>query len=444
MATAKQAERVKKEARIRAWAARRACSAFRGFARRTSLVKRGAVLLALVALVLALPREAHAAPESQPVAASAPLYRVSLLTMGPGDPFVTLFGHDALLVERTGLPPLVYNFGMYTEAAIAPHHVLGGTLRYFLEPAHFARTVRMYRGQDRAVVEQSLDLDPAVAERLAAALSINSRPENAAYHYDFARDNCTTRVRDALDRALDGALRRSLVGTARRTYRDHALRFTAHDWPLYFLFDLGLGRSVDRPLSAWDDAYLPDRLMDAVRQVRLPGPNGPRPLVSAEKALVVTRRAPTPEMPPVRAPWHALAGAVIGGCLAWAGRRPGPRLRVVLGLGSAAVGFVTGLLGVWVLLLLGTKVHPATHENFNAVVCPPLALWLVVPGVAVALGRASGARRLARATAVVAATSALGLAAATLAGQESYRVALLVLPLFSGAWLGARAALRRA
>jgi hypothetical protein len=364
--------------------------------------------------------------------------------MGPGDPFVTMFGHDALLVERTGLPALVYNFGMYTEAAIAPHHVLGGTLRYFLEPAHLGRILRVFRAQNRSIVRQSLDLEPAAAERLAAALSVNSRPENAGYAYDFARDNCTTRVRDALDRALDGALKRSLTGTARRTYRDHALRFTAHDWPLYFLFDLGLGRSVDRPLSVWDDAFLPERLMDDLRQVRLSGPNGPRPLVGHETHLAFAERPPTPEMPPVRAPWHALAGAFLGACLAWAGRRPGPKFRVVLGLGSACVGLVTGLLGVWVLLLLGTKVHAATHGNFNLVVCPPLALWLVVPGVAVARGRASGAGRLTRATGVVAATSALGLAAATLAGQESYRVALLVLPLFSGAWLGARAALRRA
>lgn len=412
-------------------------------ARRSALVKRGAALLALALLVLlGRPVDAHAATEAEP--SPAPLYRVSVLTMAPGDAFVTLFGHDALLVERTGLSPLVYNFGMYTEAAIAPHHVLGGTLRYFLEPAHLSRVVRVFRAQGRAVVEQSLDLEPATAERLAAALSVNSRPENAAYAYDFARDNCTTRVRDALDRALDGALRRSLTGTARRTYRDHALRFTARDWPLYFLFDLGLGRSVDRPLGAWDDAFLPERLMEDLRQVRLSGPNGSRPLVTHETRLVFDARPPTPELPPVRAPWHALAGACFGGCLAWAGRRPGPRFRVVLGLGSACVGLVTGLLGVWVLLLLGTKVHAATHGNFNVLVCPPLALWLVWSGTAVARGRASGPRRLARASGVVAATSALGLAAATLAGQESYRVAALVLPLFSGAWLGARAALRRA
>jgi hypothetical protein len=370
-------------------------------------------------------------------------YRVSVLTMGPGDELVTLFGHDALLVERPPMPSLVYNFGMYTEAAIAPHHVLGGTLRYFLEPAYLTRTVRLYVAQNRSVVEQSLDLDTETAERLAKALSVNSQPENAAYAYDFARDNCTTRVRDAIDRALGGELRRALSGTARRTYRDHALRFTAQDWPLYFLFDLALGRSVDRPLSAWDDAYLPDRLMDALRTVRLTGPSGSRPLVSREIVLARAERPTTPEMPPVRAPWHAAFGGLLGGTLAVLGRKAGRAARIALGVSSSLLGLVTGLLGLWVLLLLATKVHPATHGNFNVMVCPPLALWLVVPGIAVALGRASGPRRLARAALFATGTSALGFVLATLAGQQSYRVALLVLPLFSGAWLGARAALRR-
>jgi len=177
--------------------------------------------------------------------------------------------------------------------------------------------------------------------------------------------------------------------------------------------------------------------------VRLPGPNGPRPLVSEETTLVPPTRAATPEVPPTRAPWHALAGCLLGALFAFFGRQPARWARVALGLGSALVGLVAGWLGLWVLLLLGTKVHVATHDNFNVVVCPVLAFWLVVPGIAVALGRASGPRRLTRATALVAATSAVGFAAATLGGQQSYRVALLVLPLFSGLYWGAREALRR-
>jgi hypothetical protein len=176
--------------------------------------------------------------------------------------------------------------------------------------------------------------------------------------------------------------------------------------------------------------------------VRLSGPDGPRLLVSNEGTLVRAERAPLRAAPPLRAPFHALAGFALGAGLWLTGRSSSRGARLGFGLASAAVGLLLGLLGVWVLLLLGTHVHAATHDNFNVLVCPPLALLLVVPGVKVALGRASGAPRLlryARSTAVV---SALGLLLATAMGQQSLRVALLCLPLLSGLWLGARAAAR--
>ena len=59
-------------------------------------------------------------------------------------------------------------------------------------------------------------------------------PENRYYHYDYYRDNCSTRVRDALDRALGGVIRTPTDAMPRRTtYRFHTQRLTAND-PLMF------------------------------------------------------------------------------------------------------------------------------------------------------------------------------------------------------------------
>ena len=368
-------------------------------------------------------------------------YRISVLTMGPGDSLATMFGHDALLVERAGLPALVYNFGWYTEAAIAPHHVLGGTLRYFLDVEHFETTVTSYRSENRSVTLQVLALDEATAERLAGALSENSKPGNTDYAYDFALDNCTTRVRDALDRALGGKLRAQLRGTAPYTHRDHALRFTADDFPLYFLLDLGLGKRVDRPLDAWDDAYLPDRLAAYLRRIRVTDANGTHPLVLREATLFSAARDPAREKPPVRAPWHALAGVSMGSLFFFLGRASARPARVALGLGSLALGALVGVLGLWVLLLALTNVHVTSHDNFNLLVCSPWALGTVWGGLRVALGRPDGARVLARRAAETAAIGGFGVLLALLYGQDSLRVALLVVPSIIGVWLGARGTL---
>jgi hypothetical protein len=367
-------------------------------------------------------------------------YRISVITMGPGDAFVSRFGHDALLVERAGLPALVYNFGTYTEQAILPHHVLGGTLRYYLSVDYFAHTVRIYRAQNRTVSQQVLALDAKTAESVALALSKNSRPENTTYHYDFAVDNCTTRVRDLLDRELSGALRRQLDAPSPYTYRDHALRFTADDVALSFLFDLGLGEPADQPLDAWHDAFLPDRLAAYLRGASVTDASGTHPLVARETTLFAAERPPVPARPPLREPYDAFAGATLGALLAEAGSRR--RLRLAFGLACSLVGAFVGAAGLFVLLLLDTHVHPASHRNFNALVCPAWALLLVPAGLRIARGKSVPWERVSFAAASSALLAVAGTVVALASGQASQRVAALCVPLLIGAWLGVRRARR--
>src|SRR3546814_18202698 len=64
-----------------------------------------------------------------------------------------------------------------------------------------------YAAVGRGVDVLWLDIPAASAYELAQFLAWNALPENAYYHYDYFTDNCSTRVRDALDKALGGALR---------------------------------------------------------------------------------------------------------------------------------------------------------------------------------------------------------------------------------------------
>ena len=58
-------------------------------------------------------------------------------------------------------------------------------------------------------------MPPGARRQLQQFLEWNEQPENRFYHYDYYRDNCSTRVRDALDRALGGRIRAA----------DHQLRY---------------------------------------------------------------------------------------------------------------------------------------------------------------------------------------------------------------------------
>src|SRR5690606_3529002 len=148
-----------------------------------------------------------------------------------------------------------------------------------------------------------------------------ARPENAHYRYDYFLDNCSTRVRDAIDRAVGGALRNQIAGRSQgSTYRSEALRL-ASPAPLMWLgFDLGLGPGADRPLSRWDEAFVPMRLADSLREIKIA--NG-RPLVREEYEILPHRLAPEPVESATHWGWWALAGAAIGMGLLWLhGRKP--------------------------------------------------------------------------------------------------------------------------
>ena len=67
--------------------------------------------------------------------------------------------------------------------------------------------VDFYRRLGRTITLQRLNLTAQQKRRLRADLRRNALDENKYYRYDYFVDNCSTRLRDALDRALDGALR---------------------------------------------------------------------------------------------------------------------------------------------------------------------------------------------------------------------------------------------
>ena len=148
--------------------------------------------------------------------------------------------------------------------------------------------IEQYRALGRPITLQRLNLTPAQKLALRDFLRWNEQEENRYYRYDYFRDNCSTRLRDALDRALGGALR-AATDTIRTplTYRRESVRLTDGDRPVQTGIDIALGRPADVPLTRWESFFIPMRLRDAIRDVTLPiGPGGaPVPLVAEERQI---------------------------------------------------------------------------------------------------------------------------------------------------------------
>jgi Domain of unknown function (DUF4105) len=362
-----------------------------------------------------------------------PPTRVSVLTMGPGDHPFTRFGHNALLLEWANGRDAVYNYGTFEfDGLQGARDFMAGRFRYWLSVGALASTLRAYGAAGRSLTAQELSLTDDERARLLRALTENALPEHRYYAYDYYRDNCSTRVRDALDSVLDGALRRQVSGAGRFTYRQHTLRLVGQAPLLYFGLDSALGRPTDRPLSRWEELFLPRELQDELSRLARPGSS--EPLVRAERLLLTAQRAPLPTEPPRRTLPYAALGASLG--LALAGLGVGASqarfARATLGAFTLLLGLLLGLLGSALLVFQLSK-HWAAHDNPSLLACPPWALGLTWYGAQLARGRRSwpALRALLGASLL---TSAALLVLAVPSPHEALRQAALYVPLWAG-WL---------
>ena len=317
--------------------------------------------------------------------------RTGVATMAPGEIFFERFGHNAIVVVDVAPDgtvrgePLSYNFGFFDmEEAGFVGRFVQGEMMYRLVELPWREDLQYYLDTGRGVTIQWLALDDARAIALAAALAENARPDNARYRYDYFADNCATRVRDALDRALDGTLKPQLtVRSQGNTYRGEAVRLASPAPWMWLGFDIGLGPSSDPPLSRWEDAYVPMRLADSLREARLP--DG-RALVLREERVAPHRIAPEPgEFPLVWWRW-LLAGLAVALTWLWLDVRA-PRTSSGLAL---AFWLGCGVLGTVMLFLWSGTEHHFAWANRNLLLLSPLALALL-PGAWRRLrGRAPG------------------------------------------------------
>lgn len=313
---------------------------------------------------------------------------ITLLTMGVGEQVWEEFGHNALWfhVARPpsvgGAVDVVYNWGIFdsSQPYFIPHF-LQGRMLYSMGGYPYQQTLIEYQQLDRAVWAQELDLTNAQKVALRDFVIWNSQPENRNYRYDYYLDNCSTRVRDALDRVLGGAIRARFSGEkTSNTYRSETLRLTQRGKLLASGIDVGLGRPADHQLSAYEEMFLPMRLRDYVRELRIDdGHGGTRPLVKNERQLLGTITHPEPSAPPRWMPAFLTIGLVIAAIFVVVGGRAAhgsPGARIAAGTLFAIWSFGAGFLGVLLALLWGVTDHHFAHRNENLLLFNPL--WLVL------------------------------------------------------------------
>ena len=302
---------------------------------------------------------------------------VSLLTCGPGQEVYNLYGHSAIRVrnEATGVD-YVFNYGIFSFNT--PNFVLRFTLGqtdYQLGVQYYDDFVYNYEMQGRFVHEQLLNLDKEEKLKLAMSLEENYLPENRMYRYNYFYDNCSTRPRDMIEKAVNGEviytedMNMPLEGL---TYRGLVHDYSKRNVWSRFGIDLLLGSEADKPISRRASMFIPfllEQYFSTAQRTDLQGKSSG--LTTEERTIIEQDESewpsPTP-FTPMRV--FLLLFIVVAALTIW-----GIRKRKSL-WGLDLVLFATaGIAGCIIAFMVAFSEHPAVSPNYLLFVFHPLHLF---------------------------------------------------------------------
>jgi hypothetical protein len=215
--------------------------------------------------------------------------RISLLTCTPGQELYSTFGHSAYrVVDSTTNTDLVFNYGTFDFYDPDFYQkFIKGKLLYFVSVDSLPAFLWEYQYYKRGVTEQVIRLSCNEKQKMLAALFENAKEENKYYRYDFNYDNCTTRLRDILEKITGKPMQvKNILPHAKTTFRHlihDYLNRGGQAWSKLGI-DILLGSPLDKKITNRESMFLPDYLMMGFDST-----------VSDNKPLVVEKNILIPE-----------------------------------------------------------------------------------------------------------------------------------------------------
>lgn len=296
----------------------------------------------------------------------------SLVTCGPGNDYYLAFGHTAIRVcdPANGIDR-VYNYGTFDfDSPNLYWNFVRGYLNYCVSASSYRNFVATYQYEGRSLVEQRLRLTPDECRRLFDALEENCRPKNKYYIYDFFRDNCATRARDMVVKALDNpALFVNRTADTNRTYRQIIYQYVDRLQWWQFGVDLLLGMRCDRPVSTNDYMFIPFDLYNQLDTTVVSATG--KPLAEPSVQILTETKQPNPEsLSPDLVFWLFFLVVAV---LTVAGLLKGWRLRWL----DIPLFSVAGVLSLVLLVMWFFTIHWCTKWNLNILWLNPLFLYIL-------------------------------------------------------------------
>jgi hypothetical protein len=357
------------------------------------------LMVMLAGVVSGAPALPSATP-GKPSPISMETIDIRLVTFSPLNDLFAWFGHSAIEIRnRTTGKSHMFNFGGFFFDAEHLVQFAFGKFVFWSFAGESAQALLPYERERRHIVFQTLNLTGAQKTEIVRTLLNYQKPENRFYVYEHFLDNCSTKIRDIIDQALDGDLKKQSSQTDELTFRDYVHRMTYQVPVLDFVLMFVLNDAVDKPITRWDSMFLPDRLLVVV-QTSI----NPLAALSAENRLETERveRNIGPGKPyfalkatAINTMSRELASGffllvIIGFCTIFYLKNT-PFFRGIYPGVVSAFGLVFGLLGLLLFFMMCFTEHKDTFWNENILLLNPITLLLFPTGVAALFGKLKAA-----------------------------------------------------
>jgi hypothetical protein len=326
---------------------------------------------------------------------------VQLVTIDPGDELTMWWGHTGIIIHDKRLNSgMFYNYGLFSfDKENFVMNFIRGRLIFWVGGFNSERALNFYKNQNRTIRIQTLNLPPDKKQEMALLLAKNVLPQNREYLYDHYYENCATRLRDLIDKMVNGQFFAAMDTPARMTLRDltrlHTHRNYFMDWLLMFL----MNDSIDQPIRKWDEMFLPTELERNIADFTYVDSEGKtRQLVSETEVYFEAQDVYiVPEYAPVHWPLGLLVSLIYSTILILAAfllQRNKMIGRVVLSSLLILFALVIGIPGLVLFLMSLFTDHIVTYWNENLFLSNPLTLLLIIPGVKILFGKIIASKRV--------------------------------------------------
>ncbi len=298
---------------------------------------------------------------------------ISVLTIGPGSSLNDAFGHNAFRV-RDGIEDVVYDYGRFDFNA--PNFYLNfakGKLDYFMGKSPYNDFKAFYIWQDRSIKEVNLNLNEEQKRQLNNFLVNNLKPENKYYSYDFFYDNCATKIRDVLNDGIGMEVQYKEPSSFEpKSFRK--LIQQNLDWNSWgsFGIDIALGSVIDKKASPNEHMFLPEYIHSFFEKASIVS-NPEKPLVNTTRDIYKNKNDKISSNFFLSPLFIIGLLSIVIMCLTFNDFKKKKRTMWL----DTALFIITGLIGIFLLLLWFGTNHSATAQNYNLLWAFALNIFVV-------------------------------------------------------------------